>query len=72
MEMRRCEDLLTRQGREVETLKESVKEYQLKIVHIENANAKHLQERVRQEVREHENRLYEKETVIVEMQKERK
>lgn len=41
--MRRLEELITRQTRELETLRESVKEYQLKIVHIESTNSKQLQ-----------------------------
>ena len=41
--MRRLEELITRQTRELETLRESVKEYQLKIVQIESTNSKQLQ-----------------------------
>ena len=54
------------QDRELLTIRETIKEYQMKIVHIENTNSKVLQEKLTQ----YEIKLQERDALIVKLQQE--
>lgn len=66
MQIVRLEETINRQSRELESLRESAKEYQMKIVHIENTNTKVLQDKLK----DYEIKLQERDSLIISLQKE--